>query len=114
MKPKNLAKRIAKILSDKKAEDILLIDVRSILSPYAYFFVVATGTSEPHIRSLADEIKEEMGKKSIEVSHIEGYSYGHWVLIDYLDVVVHIFLPEERRYYGLEDLWGDMPMERIE
>ncbi len=112
MKPKNLAKQIIKILTDKKAEDILLIDVRRMLSPYVSYFVIANATSETHIRALVDEIKEKMKKqRSIKVSHIEGYSYGHWVLMDYIDVIIHIFLPEERKYYALEDLWGDMPTE---
>lgn len=113
MKPKNLAKRIIKVLSDKKAEDILLIDVRRLLSPYVFYFVVATATSETHIRSLADEIRQKIKSQGIELSHIEGYSFGHWVLIDLRDVVVHIFLREEREYYALEDLWGDMTIEKF-
>jgi len=113
VRPKNLSKHIIKILSEKKAEDILLIDVRHVLSPYISYFVIATATSETHSRALIDEIKQKLKKKGIKTSHIEGYLYGHWILMDYIDVVVHIFLPEERKYYGLEDLWGDMPTYRF-
>ncbi len=114
MRPKDLSKRIIKILSEKKAEDILLIDVRRVLSPYVSYFVVASATSETHSRALTNEIKKSLKKKEIMVLHIEGYQYGHWVLMDYIDVIVHIFLPEERKYYALEDLWGDMPTYRFE
>jgi ribosome-associated protein len=113
VRPKDLSKRIIKILTDKKAEDILLIDVRRVLSPYVSYFVVATATSETHSRALTDEIRQRVKEKGIMVSHIEGCQYGHWVLMDYIDVVVHVFLPEERKYYALEDLWGDMPTYRF-
>ena len=113
MRPRNLSKHIMKILSEKKAEDLLLIDLRRVLSPYVSYFVIATAASESHSQALTDEIKQKLKKKGIMASHIEGYLYGHWVLMDYIDVVVHIFLHEERKYYGLEDLWGDMPTYRF-
>ena len=111
MRPKTLSKQIIDILSEKKATDILLIDVRRVFSSYVSYFVLASATSDTHSRALVDEIKERIKKKDIRVSHIEGYSHGHWVLMDYLDVVVHIFLPIERRYYAIEDLFGDLPMK---
>ncbi len=113
MRPKDLSKHIIKILSHKKAEDILLIDVRRVLSPYVSYFVIATTTSETHSRALTDEIRKKLNEKGRVVPRIEGYKYGHWVLIDCIDVVVHIFVSEKRKFYAIEDLWGDMPIYRF-
>uniref|UniRef100_A0A7V4E3J0 Ribosomal silencing factor RsfS n=1 Tax=candidate division WOR-3 bacterium TaxID=2052148 RepID=A0A7V4E3J0_UNCW3 len=108
----NLIDYIVNILINKKATDILLLDLRR-LSPIADYFLIATATSIPHAQSLCDEIelriKQEFG---LLPHHIEGYNPAQWILIDYIDVVIHIFLKEIREFYGLERLWGDAPQKR--
>lgn len=99
------AQLMKSILEDKKAKNIELIDVegKTILADY---FVIATGTSITHIKSLCNEVEVEMKNKHGRLpDHIEGLSSGRWVLMDYADVVVHIFHAEDREFYNLEKLW---------
>ena len=112
-KTKSLARYIAKLAHVKKGTNIVILDLRKISTMVDYFIII-TGTSDIHNRAIADEIIEKLKTKGIRKWHLEGYSYGHWILIDYVDIVVHIFLEEERIYYNLETLWGDAPTERIE
>lgn len=112
-KSNNLVKFIVRMALKKKGSDIVVLDLRKI-STIVDYFIIITGTSDIHTKALADDIVSKLGKKGIKKWHLEGYSYGHWILIDYVDVVVHIFLEEERLYYNLASLWGDAPMERIE
>ena len=100
-----LCKAIVKVLDDKKAEDIKVIKTseHTIISDY---FIVANGTSNTHVKALADEVECEMSKKGIEPMHIEGRATG-WILLDYNDVLVHVFQPESRQYYNIERLWND-------
>ena len=96
---------IRAILEDKKGQDIqvLSIDKKTTLADR---FVIVTGTSMPHIRTLVDEVTLQMKEQyGITPSHVEGYAGGRWILLDYLDVVVHVFHEEERAYYSLEKLW---------
>lgn len=97
--------KIVKVLDEKKAEDIVAIkiDEITVLSDY---FVIATGTSNIHIRSLADEIEEKLSKDGIEPVAVEGRATG-WILLDYSDVLIHLFTPDSREYYNLERLWTD-------
>ncbi|WP_461829823.1 ribosome silencing factor [Aquifex sp.] len=104
-------KLIKKLLEDKKAEDIVILDV-SRLTNLADYFVIASANSPTHARALADYLEEELTKRGIEIDHIEGKDYGHWVLIDLIDTIVHIFTPETREYYGLEWIWADA--EKVE
>lgn len=99
------AKNIAKILDKKKAIDIIGIETKelTIMSDY---FIIASGTSNTHVRALADEVDDEMKKLGVEVDHIEGRATG-WILLDYNDVLVHVFQPESRQYYNIERLWND-------
>jgi len=102
------AKLTARIAEQNHAEDILILDLRGI-SSVADFFVIATGTSDRQMRAIADQIEQEgkaMGQRPYGVS---GYENGTWILVDYVDVVAHLFDPERRRYYDLELLWGDAP-----
>lgn len=105
MEIQETAEKIASILKDKKAVDVEIIPVAA-KTTLADFFVIASGTSVTHIKSLADEVefvlKNECG---IVPDHVEGLSTGRWVLIDYKDIVVHVFHPEEREHYSLEKLW---------
>ena len=90
--------------SDKKAQDILLLDVRGIAS-FADYFVICSGTSERQIRAIAEGIDEGLAQRSIEPYKREGTPADGWVLLDYSDVIVHIFAPSQRTFYGLEKLW---------
>lgn len=105
MEKLDLVKKIAKILDDKKAIDIKAMEITE-LTIVADYFIIANGTSNTHVRSLADEVEYELKKIGIEPSHIEGRSTG-WILLDYGHVVVHLFLGESREYYNLERLWAD-------
>ena len=99
------AKNIAKILDKKKAIVIIGIETKE-LTVMSDYFVIASGTSNTHVRALADEVDDEMKKLGVEVDHIEGRATG-WILLDYNDVLVHVFQPESRQYYNIERLWND-------
>ena len=108
----NLAKTCAELASNKKAEDIVVLDLRGI-STFTDFFVICSATSEPHLKAIAGEIearlKEDHGMRAVA---IDGFPASQWIVLDYLQVVVHVFHQEKRAFYSLEDLWGDAP--RIE
>lgn len=105
MTPKDLAREIVKILDKKKAEDIKVIQTAelTIISDY---FVIASGTSSTHTKSLANDVEFELSKLGIEPAHVEGRATG-WTLLDYSSVLVHIFDKNSREYYNLERLWTD-------
>ena len=98
----------AQVAADNKARDILVLDMRGQTSLYDYF-VLATGTSRRQIHTLAEEIDAAMRAEGETRHGLEGYEPGRWVVLDYGDVVVHVFDPEMRGYYVLEDLWADAP-----
>jgi ribosome-associated protein len=100
--------RATRLASDRKALDMMVLDLRGI-SNATDFFVVASGTSDMHVRSVAEHIIEELKKEDVRPSHVEGLRTGRWVLIDYIDFVVHVFHPAARDFYQLERLWGDAP-----
>ncbi|MCR4926097.1 MAG: ribosome silencing factor [Clostridiales bacterium] len=102
---KEKVKNAVKALDDKKALDIRVIEIGD-LTTVADYFVVATGSSSTHVKALADEVEYQMTQAGVEPDHIEGRSTG-WILLDYLDFVVHVFLGESREYYNLERLWSD-------
>lgn len=100
------AKMAVKALDSKKALDIKVIKIQDI-SAIADYFVIATGTSSTHVKALADEVEAQLDEAGISVSHVEGYRSNSWILLDYVDVVVHVFSDEAREYYDLERLWQD-------
>lgn len=100
------AKLAAKALDGKKGLDIKIIKVRDV-SSIADYFVIATGTSNTHVKALADEVEFKLDQEGISVSHVEGYRSDSWILLDYVDVVVHVFSEQAREYYSLERLWQD-------
>ncbi len=110
--PKNLAEYISKLILQKKGEDIQIFDLRKITS-ITDFFVICTATSDVNAKAIADYISEETKKKGYKPWHSEGYTNLSWVLLDFVDVVVHIFLKETRKYYNLEGLWGDADITYI-
>lgn len=98
-----LAKHLATMVDQKKGEDVLIFDLRE-LSPITDFFVVATALSDVHTKTIARHIIEQASPQ-----HIEGLEAASWVLLDFFDVIVHIFSKDAREFYGLERLWGDAP-----
>jgi len=93
---------------DRKAQDVVTLDLRD-LSDATDYFVVASGTSDAHVRGIADLVVERMSEAGHRPHHVEGLAQGRWVLLDFVDVVVHLFHPETRRFYQLERLWSDAP-----
>ncbi|MDH3359801.1 MAG: ribosome silencing factor [Desulfobulbaceae bacterium] len=104
----DLARAIATTAIDKKAEDLIILDVRGIAG-FTDFFVIMSGRSTRHVQSLANTVDQEMCSKRLSTSNTEGIQEGQWVLLDYNDVVVHIFYSESRAFYDLEGLWHDAP-----
>ncbi len=108
-----LSQRIAQVMLSKKAQDVLILDLQA-LGHFADYFVLCTGTSDRHVLSvhehIAQSLAQECGEKPYQV---EGLIEGEWVLLDYVSVVVHIFLEDTRTRYNLEGLWGDVPSQRL-
>lgn len=100
-------------LQSRKAEDIAVIDLRGI-ADFSDYFIVCTGNADTQVRALADAVIEGLKSEGHRPWQVEGYDTRKWILIDFVDVVVHIFQPEARKFYGLERLWGDAPIEQIE
>jgi ribosome-associated protein len=106
--PRDLARLIADALDDKKGNDIALLDVGDLFQ-ITEVFVIVTGTSRPHVQTLAESVEEKLrgvGRRSLRS---EGRAEAEWVLVDFGDVVLHVFQQEARDFYGLERLWGDAP-----
>jgi ribosome-associated protein len=103
-----LARACARIADDNRGKDILLLDLRQS-TPVVDFFVIATASSRRQSHAMASEIDQAMKKLGEAKLGLEGSEEGRWTLIDYGDFVVHIFSPEDRTYYALEDIWGDAP-----
>jgi len=106
MDSKSLMEKIVTVLDSKKADDIKVIKV-SDLTILADYFVIATGTSSTQVKMLTDEVDYQLGLMGIEPHKIEGYRSENWIVLDYTDVIVHIFHTETREFYGLERLWVD-------
>ena len=100
------AKETAKILSEKKGLNIKVIEIADV-SVIADYMVIATGNSSTHVKALADEVETQLDDMGISVSHIEGYRSNSWILLDYIDIIVHVFSNEARECYDLERLWED-------
>jgi ribosome-associated protein len=107
------ARLAGKFALDKRASDIVILDLRESTS-VTDFFVLISGSADIHVKAIAENIREGLAEEGQKPWHIEGLAYGSWVLLDYVDFVVHIFLKEKREFYDLERLWGDAPVERME
>jgi ribosome-associated protein len=103
---KTTAKQVVRFALEKKAFNVDLMDVRKITS-VTDFFIVCSGNTNVHVKAIADAVLDSCKKKDIPVYNIEGYDSRRWILIDLIEIVVHIFQPEVRSYYQLERLWGD-------
>src|SRR5256885_12347314 len=107
--PEDLARTCAELASNKKAEEIVVLDLRAI-STFTDFFVLCSATSEPQLKAIANEIETRLREDhSIRPVAIDGFPASQWIVLDYLQVVVHIFHRDKRSFYSLEDLWGDAP-----
>lgn len=110
-----LTEAVIRGLQDRKAKDIKLMDLRGISGAVSDFFIVCHGESSTQVEGLARNVEHEVEKETGEIpAHIEGTKNAQWVLIDYISVVVHIFQPEQRSYYGIERLWADAEIRDIE
>jgi len=104
---------VLQAVADKKAEDLLVLDVSKIAG-YTDHLVIATGKNAPQVQAMADAVAAILKRPNAKGVHMEGFSTANWVLIDGGDFVVHLFQPEARKFYALEDLWGDAPQIKIE
>jgi ribosome-associated protein len=109
---RTLARRMARAALAKKAEDVILLDLRELSSACDYF-VLATGLSDPQVRAITEQIEETLAGLGYRPWHVEGRANRKWVLLDYVDVVVHVFHRDTREYYRLESLWADAPREVV-
>lgn len=100
--------RAIELIIDRKGQDLLLLDLRGLSNSTDYFLIV-TGTSDTHVRAIADHLLDELKKEGMKPDHIEGLRTGRWVLVDFIDFVIHVFHPTAREFYQLERLWGDAP-----
>jgi ribosome-associated protein len=100
------AQRAAALCLDMKANDVVVLDLRKV-TDMTDCFVIASGTSDTHVRSVGEHVIAELKKDGIQVHHVEGLEQGRWVLLDYVDFVVHLFHPTLRSFYQLERLWSD-------
>ena len=108
-------KNIIKAIQEKKGENIISLDLRKIPEAVSDFFIICEGASTTQVKAIADSVEEEVRKNCDELPYKhEGRQNYQWVLIDYVNVVVHVMLPENRRFYKLEDMWSDAPSENHE
>jgi ribosome-associated protein len=98
---------------DRKGHDVRVIDLRRVTDA-TDFFLIASGTSDAHLRGLSDAVVERLEAAGVHAHHVEGVTGGRWVLIDFVDFVVHLFHPEARAFYQLERLWHDAPVVVVE
>lgn len=106
MNSKEIAKLAITALEDKKAEDIKVIDISEV-SVIADYFIIANGTNRSQIQALSDNVEEMLGKAGVHLRQIEGYDNANWVLLDFQDVIIHVFDKENRLFYDLERIWRD-------
>jgi ribosome-associated protein len=108
LNPEGMVALMADLAADRKALDIVGLDLRGMIG-YADYFVICTGRTDRQVRAIHDAIHEGMKARGILPRRVEGAGEARWILMDYLDVVVHVFTPDTREYYRLEQLWGEAP-----
>ena len=106
MTAKEMARCAYLALDEKKAEDITVIDISGV-STVADYFIIANGTNSNQVLAMVDNVEEQLHKAGYDPKQVEGYRQGHWVLLDYLDIIVHVFDKENRLFYDLERIWRD-------
>ena len=105
---KDEALAVAQVAIDKKAQDVILLEISKVVS-YADYFLICSGRSEVQVKAITDAIAQHFKEKGIHPLHVEGLTEGRWVLLDYDELIVHVFLEETRQFYNLERLWRDVP-----
>ncbi len=105
--------RAVELLFDRKALDVTLLDLRTLSSATDYF-LIASGRSDTHVTAIADNLIDELKEAGIRPAGVEGLRGGRWVLVDFVDFIVHVFHPAARGFYQLERLWGDAPLHVLE
>jgi ribosome-associated protein len=105
-KSKVLVRKAVALCHDMKARDVVALDLEGV-TDMTDFFIIASGTSDTHVRAVAQHVIDGMGSQGTGVLHVEGMAQGRWVLLDFVDFVVHVFHPAMREFYQLERLWGD-------
>jgi ribosome-associated protein len=110
--PSKLARKIGELILEKKGTDIKIMDLRK-LTTITDFFVICTASSDIQVKAIADYILESTKKLGYKAWHSEGYTNLSWVLLDFVDIVVHIFLPETRKFYNLDSLWADAEITEV-
>ena len=113
MEAQDKARESGRLALTKKADDVLVIDLTG-LTDIADAFVLATGTSERHVKTISDGIEEGMKERGLKPSSVEGYDQGRWVIMDYGDMIVHVLLEELRELYDLEGLWIEAKRQKME
>lgn len=113
MNERELLQTAVKAADDKRAEDILVLNMKGI-SLVADYFMICHGNSDKQVQAIAREIKDKADENGYEIERMEGFDEARWILIDLGDVIAHVFHRDERSYYNLERLWGDAPLENIE
>ena len=108
-----IVKKAAQLAWTKKGQDVLIMDLRKITNITDYFILVS-GESDIHVKAIAEHIERELKKEKVKVWHKEGFQKLNWVLLDYIEFVVHIFKPEIREFYSLEKLWGDANITKLD
>ena len=109
----HLAQLCAAFAADKKAEDIVALDMRGLAS-FTDFFLICSGNSEPHLKAIVGEIGDRLRKEhGVRPRRVDGFPQSQWLVVDFADVVVHIFHAEKRAFYSLEDLWSDAPRLKL-
>jgi ribosome-associated protein len=103
--PADLARELVDALSDRQAEDVVLLDIRNV-ADFTDYFVIASAQNARHMRALVDAMEKELANAGLKALRREGEADSGWVLVDYGDVIVHLFVPEDRAFYNLEGLWG--------
>lgn len=115
MTAEQLSQVVVKGMQEKKAENIVVMDLRKVHNAVADFFVLASGGSDTQVDAIADSVEKEVNEQAKEnVWHREGTNNKEWILLDFVNVVAHVFKRETRTFYGLEELWGDAHLTQIE
>jgi len=107
-----LTQIVANAAGDKKAHDLLILDIRG-LSVIADYFVLCNGQSNTQVQAIAEAVRQKMAQSGVPVKGVEGYDEAKWILLDFGDIIVHVFRQEEREFYNLERLWGDAPQVNL-
>jgi len=109
---KVFSKKIASIIFNKKGYDVVIINLNELAS-FADYFVICSADSDTQVKAIADDVDKSLRDEGIKCWHREGYQALNWVLLDYVDVIVHVFKKESREFYNLEKLWGDAEIEKL-